>query len=508
MSRLIVVSNRVADLDAPNSASSGGLASALATALRTEGGVWLGWSGKATKTSNSEHQISLIDGITLAKIDLPAQHVEEYYDGFANQTLWPLFHYRADLAAYQQSFRDAYTEVNHVFAQALRDLVRPDDFIWIHDYHLIPLGRELRSMGINNRIGFFLHIPWPAREVFLTLPQHSELVWSMFAYDLIGFQSNSSIRAFTDYISSELGAVPSSEGFIDHFGRAICARCYPIGVDPQEVRSLARSPKGKNAFQKLGEANSKRKLLLGVDRIDYSKGLPNKFAAFSHLLEKHSELWGTISLLQIGQPSRTRVQEYQNLSEKLIAEAGRINATFGRLDWTPLRYHAQSYRRDELAGIYQAAHACLVTPLRDGMNLVAKEFVAAQNPDDPGVLILSQFAGAAEHLRDALIINPHSIDQCVDAMRKAIAMPLEERIHRWNSLNICVEETSINTWMNSFLSDLRDYSIPSAANHGPSIPFPSHYFGIGRTGDDDIKIIGIDQAPGRSAESTTPARLT
>ena len=232
MGRLIVVSNRVADLDKPQSASSGGLAMAMAGALREEGGIWLGWSGNSGTENLTRPELSEIDGVTIARLSLSDREIDEYYNGFANRTLWPLFHYRNDLAAYEQSFRDTYTDVNRRFAEALRDLIEPDDVIWVQDYHLIPLGRELRAMGFTNRIGFFLHIPWPAREIFITLPQHAELVWSMFAYDLIGFQSRGSLQAFIDYVSTDLNAVPSPDGAIDHFGRSLTARSYPIGIDP------------------------------------------------------------------------------------------------------------------------------------------------------------------------------------------------------------------------------------------------------------------------------------
>ena len=463
MGRLIVVSNRVADLDKPQSASSGGLAMAMAGALREEGGIWLGWSGNSGTENLARPALSEIDGITIARLDLSDREIDEYYNGFANRTLWPLFHYRNDLAAYEQSFRETYTDVNRRFAAALRDLIEPDDVIWVQDYHLIPLGRELRAMGFTNRIGFFLHIPWPAREIFITLPQHAELVWSMFAYDLIGFQSRGSLRAFIDYVSTDLNAVPSPDGAIDHFGRSLTARSYPIGIDPREMASLALTDEGMESYEQLKRVHRGRKLLLGVDRIDYSKGLPHKFAAYSRFLESSPELHGKTGFLQIGQPSRSRVQEYQDLSEHLIAEAGRINGRHGRLDWTPLHYHTQSYGRAALAGIYRAADVCLVTPLRDGMNLVAKEFIAAQDPDDPGVLILSQFAGAAEQLEDALIVNPYSDDQCAAAILRATQMPLDERKARWRKLmdNVCDE--SLTAWKDRFLSDLRGDDADGAA---------------------------------------------
>lgn len=467
MPRLIVVSNRVADIHSTGSASSGGLAMAMAGALKEEGGVWLGWSGNATDNGDGEPEFSTRNNVTLARIDLSRQHVEEYYNGYANRTLWPLFHHRTDLTAYEQSFRDSYLDVNRTFARAIRSFVKPDDVIWVQDYHLIPLGRELRALGVDNRIGFFLHIPWPARELFVTLPQHADLVWSLFGYDLVGFQTDKDLAAFRDYFHTELNAHPNEEGLIDMFGRRLLAKSYPISINPSEMVDLSQTEEASSSYRRIRKVNAGRKILLGVDRIDYSKGLLHKFAAYNRFLEKFPDRRGTATLLQIGQPSRDLVAEYQDLGEDLIAEAGRINGRFGRLDWTPLSYHTQSYGRDALAGIYRAAHACLVTPLRDGMNLVAKEFVAAQDPDDPGVLLLSRFAGAAEQMKEALLINPHDKEQCADAIAQALDMPRAERIERWKALDETISRSSLSAWKEQFMTDLRnlgDVNTPPSGN--------------------------------------------
>ncbi|GGD53450.1 alpha,alpha-trehalose-phosphate synthase (UDP-forming) [Croceicoccus pelagius] len=455
MPRLIVVSNRVADIHSSNAASSGGLALAMGGALKEEGGVWLGWSGKAIDKGDSPPHFETVGKVTVARIDLSRRHVEEYYNGYANRTLWPLFHHRTDLTAYEQSFRDAYLDVNRTFAHAIRSFVQPDDVIWVQDYHLIPLGRELRALGVDNRIGFFLHIPWPAMELFISLPQHADLVWSLFGYDLVGFQTEKDLKAFCDYFETELDAQPDEDGLMDLFGRRLLARSYPISINPAEMVELGRSEKAQESFRRVCEGNAGRKILLGVDRIDYSKGLPHKFAAFSRFLERFPERRGTASLLQIGQPSRSLVEEYQDLGDELVAEAGRINGRFGKLDWTPLAYHTQSYGRDALAGIYRAADVCLVTPLRDGMNLVAKEFVAAQDPEDPGVLILSRFAGAAEQLTEAILVNPYDKEQCAETIAQAIDMPLPERIERWRALNATISRSSLSAWKDDFMRDLR-----------------------------------------------------
>ena len=462
MPRLIVVSNRVADIHSSNAASAGGLAMAMAGALKEEGGVWLGWSGETTDDGDGPPQFTTVENVTLAKIDLSQQHVEEYYNGYANRTLWPLFHHRTDLTAYEQSFSESYLDVNRTFAKAIRSFVQPDDVIWVQDYHLIPLGRELRALGVDNRIGFFLHIPWPARELFVTLPQHSDLVWSLFGYDLIGFQTEKDLTAFRDYFQTELDSQPDDEGLIDLFGRRLMARSYPISINPSEMAELSRTEEAATSFRRMREGNKDRKILLGVDRIDYSKGLPHKFAAYNRFLERFPERRGTASLFQIGQPSRSLVEEYQDLGEELVAEAGRINGRFGRLDWTPLSYHTQSYGRDALAGIYRAADACLVTPLRDGMNLVAKEFVAAQDPEDPGVLLLSRFAGAAEQLTEAVFLNPYDKEQSAEAIAQALDMPLAERKERWRAMFDTISSSSLTAWKNNFMADLKNEDRPDA----------------------------------------------
>lgn len=459
MSRLVVVSNRVADLHSGDAASKGGLAMAMRRALEQKGGLWFGWSGETSTDPHSTPRCVTRDGITAATVDLTPQEASEYYDGFANRTLWPLFHYRTDLAAYERSFSSTYTSVNRSFAAALVKLLRPDDVIWVHDYHLIPLGQELRAAGVTNRIGFFLHIPWPAREVFTTLPHHLELVWAMFAYDLAGFQTAGSRRAFEDYAEVELGVNVREGGLIDHFGRRLIARDYPISIDPEEIADLLQSDSAGESYRQLKSAEGHSRLLLGVDRMDYTKGLPQKFRAFASFLENHPENRGSTCLLQIGQPTRGEVGEYQDLTHQLVAEVGRINGQYGTFGWNPLTFHIQSYGRDALAGIYRAADAALVTPLRDGMNLVAKEFVAAQDPDDPGVLILSRFAGAAEQMPAALLINPHSHESYSDAIARALAMPLDERTARWRELYSGIESEPLSHWRDRFLSDLTHSNI-------------------------------------------------
>jgi trehalose 6-phosphate synthase len=456
MGRLVVVSNRVAELDTQGEASKGGLAMALSAALREHSGVWFGWSGRSVDKPAAVAEVQHHGGIDVATLDLDEKDVTEYYDGFANRTLWPLCHYRTDLIVHERSFGTAYVRVNERFAAALMPLLREDDTIWVHDYHLIPLARALRERGARNRIGFFLHTPWPARQVLSMLPRHHELVQAMFDYDLVGFQTQGFLTAFQGYVVEELKGEVRDDGSVTALGRSIQARAFPIGLDIGEMRALVASDAARHTCVKMKPPGGER-LLIGVDRIDYSKGLPQKFAAYEQFLLDNPQWREKLSLLQIGQPSRTDVEAYQQLNDSLLAEAGRINGALGTLDWSPLRYRAQSMPRDVLTGAYRAASVALVTPLQDGMNLVAKEYVAAQDPEDPGVLILSRFAGAAAQMREALLVNPNSREDLGDAIRRALEMPRAERIARWKALYAGIVRDDLTAWREGFLYGLREH---------------------------------------------------
>ena len=454
MARLIVISNRVSMPKDTGSASAGGLTMALAAALQESRGVWFGWSGRTTDHFTAEPELSEVNGATVATIDLEEQDVQEYYNGFANKTLWPLFHHRIDLTAYERLFTEGYRRVNARFAESVLPLIEPDDMIWVHDYHLIPLARELRRMGVKNRIGFFLHIPWPAWELMVTLPRHRELVESLFEYDLVGFQTEDWLGAFRTYLQEEADGVIHPDGRVTAFGRTIVAKAFPIGIDAENLTSIAGSENAVRSYNLVAATGVFRSMIVGVDRIDYSKGLEERFLAFEQFLADNPGFRDRVSMLQIGQTSRDEVDAYQDLRTRLDALSGRINAAYTSVDWTPIRYVNRSYGRDELTGIYRASKIALVTPLRDGMNLVAKEFVACQNPEDPGVLILSRFAGAARQLKDALIVNPYSREDMSDAIKRALLMPLDERVRRWESLMHSVMAEDVTAWRNHFVDAL------------------------------------------------------
>ena len=454
MSRLIVVSNRVNPPAGGGEESVGGLAMALAAALKETSGVWFGWSGRTTAEFTGELHTETVGGVTAATVDLEEIDLDEYYNGYANKTLWPLFHYRNDLAAFDRAFGEGYSRVNQRFAKTLAPLIKPDDTIWVHDYHLIPLGRELRRLGIRNRIGFFLHIPWPAHQVMINLPRHRQLVESMFDYDLVGFQTAEYQQAFEEYVVAEAEGVVVGPGRVEGFGRILELGAFPIGIDAPDFARLVKSARARKMRNLMTAATVFRSLVVGVDRLDYSKGLEERFLGFEQFLQKNPDLRREVLMLQIAPVSREAVEAYQEIRGRLDALSGRINGEFSDVDWAPFRYVNKNYRRDELAGIYGAARVGLVTPLRDGMNLVAKEFVAAQDPDDPGVLVLSRFAGAALQMPDALLVNPNSPEEVADAIKRALSMEKAERIRRWRALFENVEREDVAAWREAFVRAL------------------------------------------------------
>jgi len=459
MSRLIVVSNRVSAPVDPAAGSAGGLAMALSAALRKYEGLWFGWSGERVEHFTGELKYEDRAGVTVALVDLEAQDVDEYYNGYANRTLWPLFHHRVDLTAYERSYGEGYERVNRRFAEVLAPLIQPDDILWVHDYHLIPMARDLRRLGITNRIGFFLHTPWPARQLLVTLPHHRRLVESLFAYDLIGFQTREWLDLFRDYVVSEARGDLVGDGGLECFGRTVQTGVFPIGIDVDGFIAARDSPVGRRTYDRMAASSAFRSMMVGVDRLDYSKGLEERMLGYEQFLHDNPAMRGEVILVQVTPISRDEVDSYQDIRSRLDALAGRINGEYAEMDWQPIRYLNRTYRRDQLAGIYRAARVALVTPLRDGMNLVAKEYVAAQNPDDPGVLILSRFAGAAEQMGEALLVNPFSREELSDAIKKALTMPLAERIRKWTALMKVVRDTDVSVWRDDFVTCLRAVEI-------------------------------------------------
>ena len=452
--RLVVVSNRVAD---PRKTAAGGLAVALADVLSTTGGLWFGWSGKIVedgRPGEGEVRSHQAGPVKLVTVDLSRQDHDAYYVGYSNGVLWPVFHYRLDLADFDAGYIAGYRRVNQLFARKLLPLLRSDDIIWIHDYHLIPLAAELRALGCTQRIGFFLHIPLPPPLILAAIPGHDWLIRALFAYDLVGFQSQADLGHFCRYIEAEARAQPLGDGRWRAFNRSIEARAFPIGIDVEEFTALTNAPDGREMYERMRREYSRRKLLVGVDRLDYSKGLPQRMRAFREMLQRYPETHNSATLIQIASPSREDVSAYTDILHELESLCGSINGNFGELDWMPVRYIHRTVARTRLAGLYRASRVALVTPLRDGMNLVAKEFIAAQDPQDPGVLVLSRFAGAAEQLADALLVNPYDVEGTAAAIHLALQMPVEERRARHQALMASIREYDVHWWCDSFLDRL------------------------------------------------------
>jgi len=464
MSRLIVISNRVAVPKARGAAGAqGGLAGALNSALKEYGGIWFGWSGQETAKFTGSVNMQRIDDVTTATIDLEPQDVEEYYNGYANRTLWPLFHYRIDLTEYENEFGKRYEAVNNRFADSVMPMIEPDDMVWVHDYHLIPLGDDLRKRGIRNRMGFFLHTPWPPTRLLVSLPHHDRLVRSMLAYDLIGFQNDEWLESFLHYCRKEMGAeVDEVTGTVTLDGRTCVAKAFPIGIDYDHFMAQGDTEDAKDAFERLSGSTRNRTAMIGVDRLDYSKGLPERIDGIGRFFDKHPDRVRDLVYIQIAPPSRADIASYRDIRALLEQKTGQINGERSEVDIVPIRYVNKGHSMAELFGFYRASKIGLVTPLRDGMNLVAKEYVAAQDPEDPGVLILSRFAGAAQQLQDALLVNPHSPDDMAHYIAIALAMPRRERIRRWESLIQTVRDDNVVKWRENFVADLMGETQPVA----------------------------------------------
>jgi trehalose 6-phosphate synthase len=453
--KLVVISNRVQSPTVGPGGNQGGLAVALLAALRRQGGVWFGWSGETCDTFTGAVAEEVDGNVTAATIDLEPQDVDEYYNGYANRTLWPLFHYRIDLTEFERDFDSGYRRVNALFAETVAPRIAADDLVWVHDYHLIPLGWELRKRGVRNKMGFFLHIPWPPMSLLLSLPSHRQLVDSLFAYDVIGFHTADWLESFRHYVVEQMDAQIGPNDEITVGGRTIRAIVAPIGIETAEFEEAARSREASFARDRMWMSSTGRSLIVGVDRLDYSKGLRERFLGYERFLRDNPHRQGLVYMLQIAPPSRTKVNTYQEIRADLDALSGHINGEFADIDWTPIRYVNKGYPRQELAGIYRAARVGLVTPLRDGMNLVAKEYVAAQDPDDPGVLVLSKFAGAAAQLPEAVLVNPYSADDLADGIATALAMPRDERIRRWQALVANIRAQDVFWWCALFLDALQ-----------------------------------------------------
>ena len=423
--------------------------------MRQRGGLWFGWNGETAADEPGQPEIAIREGIAFATIPLPQSLYESYYGGFSNGTLWPLFHYFLAGFRYEDHEYAAYQRANGLYARILAPLLKPTDVIWVHDYQLIPLGEKLRAIGARQRLGFFLHIPFPHFEVLRALPTYAEIVRALLAYDLVGFQTEADRRCFLEVVGTIWGAGSiGADGQVSLGGRTISTGVFPIGVDVEVIADSAARAISAGPVQRTLQSLLGRRLIIGVDRLDPSKGLLERFRAYRQFLEDFPEQSGQVTYLQIAPLGRQSVRAYAQIRDSLEQSSGRTNGRFADADWTPIRYLNRNFPHATLMGFLRAAQVCLVTPLRDGMNLVAKEYVAAQDPDDPGVLVLSNRAGAACDLQDALLVNPYDTKGIARTLQAALAMPLSERRQRHERLLSVVRENDVHRWHTRFVEQL------------------------------------------------------
>lgn len=458
--KLVVVSNRLPvnvtrkDGILTFEPSSGGLATAM-TSLRQKDKVWVGWPGIASDdlTDAEYEQI----GTELAKlgcypVHLTKQQVELFYEGYSNDTLWPLFHYFQSLSKHEDAYWNAYKEVNELYANAVERCVSDESSIWVHDYHLMLLPGMLRERVGTASIGFFLHIPFPSFEIYRLLPQRKEILQGLLGADLIGFHVYDYARHFLSSSLRLLG-LSSHNGLVEYEGRTVKTDAYPIGIDYEKFRRTLGEPEAKDAIKSISNNYKGMKLIVSVDRLDYSKGIPERLEAFRRLLVNHPEYIGKVKLVMVAVPSRTEVETYKKLRDLIETTVSRINGEFGTVDWAPISYQFQNRPFPEVVALYACADIALVTPIRDGMNLVAKEYVASKQ-NRGGVLILSEMTGAIDELPEALSINPNDTESIACAMHDALTMSKREQMRRLNVMQRRLKSYTVEVWGTDFMDDL------------------------------------------------------
>lgn len=461
MNRIVVVSNRV-PAPAAAGAQAGGLAVALEALMERRGGLWFGWNGRIATGEPGPVQTLDAGRVRYATVDLTQDEHDRYYNEFSNSTLWPLLHSMPELMTFDRRNAQAYRQVNARLVDALLPMLRADDLVWVHDYHLMCMPALLRSRGVRAPIGFFLHIPFPSADVLGAVPEAGALVRDLLAADLIGFQTANDVDNFAEAACRLGDALRMPGGWLNVGNRRVRLGVFPVEIEAQEFAATAETAWRAAPTERLRRSLSGQKLILGVDRMDPTKGLPQRLSGYRRLLETRPDWARRVTLLQIAAESRTDVTAYRDLRAQLEQAAGSINSAFSEPDWMPVRLVARAGARTTMAGYMRQARVGLVTPLRDGMNLVAKEFVAAQDPADPGVLVLSSFAGAARQLGSALIVNPHDTDALADAIDAALRMDLAERQARWSDAWSAIKNTSALAWGRSFVAALLRASLGGA----------------------------------------------
>lgn len=459
MARTIIVSNRLPTKVQRTAEgltfqpSEGGLATGLGSIYRADSNVWVGWPGLfVDDPTEQQHIAEQLRADSMAPVFLSETEIRDFYEGFSNSTLWPTFHYFSQYATYEEAHWAAYVAVNQKFCDALLELAGPDDTIWVHDYQLLLLPQMLRRARPKATIGFFLHIPFPSYELMRVLPWAAELLEGMLGADLLGFHTFYYMRHFLSAVSNILG-LPNQNGQIETPSRLVLVDAFPMGIDYERYATAAVSEAAQAHVQTYREALRGVRLVLSIDRLDYTKGIPQRLQAFEELLKRHGEWHEQVSLLMLVVPSRDQVAQYQALKVEVDELVGRINAQYGTISWTPILYFYRSLPFEELAALYSMADVALVTPVRDGMNLVAKEYIACK-ADHRGVLILSERAGAAQELSDALLINPTATGKLADVLHQALTMPEEEQISRMSHLQALVRQYDVFAWTELFMNRL------------------------------------------------------
>jgi trehalose 6-phosphate synthase len=469
VSRLVNVSNRVAT--PRKGIAMGGLAVGILQAMQARGGLWFGWSGQTTQEPpEPKPALARRGDIQFATLDLQADEFNLYYGGFCNGTLWPLCHYFLDTFRYSDEEFAAYVDVNRRLATSLVPLLRDDDVVWVHDYQLIPMGEQLRDLGVTQPIGFFLHVPFPHIEALRALPVHREIMQMLLAYDLIGLQTHRDAEALRS-AAVELwgrGSI-ATDGSLVYRERRIDIGVFPIGVDVDGIQQQAAQSQARDSVRRFVTGLRGRRCVIGVDRLDYSKGLVERFRAYEQFLLAHPEHLNEVTLIQIAPLSRAELRSYAEIRRQLEQAAGRTNGRLADTDWTPIRYLNRNFPHEDLMGFLRYADVGLVTPVRDGMNLVAKEYIAAQDPEDPGVLVLSSLAGAAVELTDALVVNPNDIRAVAEAIQTALTLPRAERRERHRRMLETLRKNDIHAWHTRFLRRLESSARIRAHAGGDSI---------------------------------------
>lgn len=454
--KLIIVSNRVCHDESPQ---SGGLATAVQDTFETVQGTWIGWSG--TISADCEKQSGTVGNIEYSVFSLTEQEYSDYYLGFSNSVIWPVCHSRPDYLDFSEKAFAVYHQVNCKFADEVLACADDDDFVWVHDYHLLLTAQALRDRGFSGAVGYFHHIPIAPPDLLRTIPHHAQLFAGLLDYDIVGLQTRNDLKNLLDYFQAARSRQPEiqitlagDDCFHVHWrGRSSRFGVYPISIDTQRIEDDAPAAFAQPSVQELRQSLGARALVLGVDRLDYSKGLEHKLRAFDAYLGAGADAASPV-LLQMASRSRSELASYQQLCTALEARTSQINGRHGTPSYTPVRYVNTVCDQGLLTGFYRLARVALVTPMRDGMNLVAKEYVAAQDPDDPGVLVLSEFAGAAQELTEALLVNPFDIRGVAQALERALQMPLLERVQRHRAMLKRLRSHDIQWWHQRFLFDL------------------------------------------------------